>query len=160
MGFECRQCGICCLSLGPYLTVISDSHDGTYQLYHEVTGETDLVRIDPDKLHLLSDTTLQEEEPEACTFLRRDPASGRVRCIVHATRPLLCQQYACYEILITYPDREWAGRVKGGRALLTADPGLRNLWDEMIQPLAISNDTKWRDTVRTILSARGYQVIW
>ncbi len=160
MGFICRQCGLCCLSLGPYLTVIQDNKDGSYLLYHEVTGETDLVCIDPDKVHLFADHTLQEEEPEACVFLRRDPTTHSIRCIIHETRPQLCRSYDCYEILITYHNGEWAGRVKGGRALLSDDPGLRDIWNELKQSLGSISDDEWKETIRVILTQHGYRVTW
>ena len=65
-----------------------------YRIRYLITGVEQIVRIDPDKEDLFTNSTILDKRPLACPFLR-DTGEGRYACTVHLTRPELCRMYLC-----------------------------------------------------------------
>jgi hypothetical protein len=159
MTFRCRICGECCSHLG-LVHVIREGHGGyEYSLLNRYSGDVTRVTVDPDKIHLLPERGIFEREPEACPFLRDDPAHSRVCCIVHATRPEICREFQCWRLLILDREGRQAGRVMGSRHLSSGDPELTRIWEERVGALSELDDTAWDIRVEEVLDDAGYRVI-
>jgi hypothetical protein len=115
--------------------------------------------VDPDKIHLLDDRSIFDREPEACPFLRDDPAHQRVLCIVHATRPDICREFQCWRLLILDRHGQQAGRVMGSRHLVSEDPVLSVIWEEQVSQIPEPEDTSWDLQVERVLAGAGYSVV-
>jgi Fe-S-cluster containining protein len=157
--FRCRICGECCSYLGQVHVIREDHGNHEYSLLNRYSGEVTRVTVDPDKVHLLPDRSIFGREPEACPFLRDDPAHRRVSCIVHATRPAICREFQCWRLLILDCRGEPAGRVMGSRHLSSGDPSLARFWKERIGHLSEESDAAWDLRVEQVLGEAGYRVI-
>jgi hypothetical protein len=158
MAFFCQQCGECCSHMHQIHQIEEDCGNHTFRIRNVYNGDRTRVCIDPDKVDLFSDPSVFETWPEACPFLRSDPARGRICCIVHRTRPELCREFGCWRLLILDPAGRRAGRIMGSRHLSTEDPALRRLWEEEAGPLQGLEEMAWEDAVVRILEKAGYRV--
>jgi len=158
MGFECLQCGECCSHLGTVLTIEEEISETEFIICNQYTGERKRVRIDEDKLHLYPDKSIFDELPEACPFLRPDPANNRVCCTIHKTRTDMCREYGCWRLLILGPDEKPVGRITGPRILRTKDENLKGVWDRRISDLDPSDQAVWDQNMETILLEEGYSI--
>jgi len=157
--FRCRICGECCSHLGLVHSIREDHGKFEYSLVNRYSGDVTRVTVDPDKIHLLPDRSIFEREPEACPFLRDDPAHDRVCCIVHATRPDICREFQCWRLLILDRQGRQAGRVMGSRHLSAEDSSLARFWEERIGPISEESDAAWDLCVELVLGEAGYRVI-
>jgi Putative zinc- or iron-chelating domain len=159
MTFRCRICGECCSHLGLVHVIREDHGYHEYSLLNLYSGDVTRVTVDPDKVHLLGDRSIFEREPEACPFLRNDPAHSRVCCIVHATRPDICREFQCWRLLILDREGRQAGRVMGSRHLSTVNPSLARFWEERIGSISEENDAAWDLRMEQVLGEAGYRVV-
>jgi Fe-S-cluster containining protein len=158
MVFECQQCGECCHHMGQ-VHKIRETLSGTeFLVNNEYTGEKTLVIIDHDKHHLFLDKSIFLEQPEACPFLRYQPADGKAYCTVHLTRPEICRDYGCWRLLILNSRGLRAGRIMYQRAFFSDDEDLTRLWKSCIDELTEPDDVKWENKITRILINAGYTV--
>jgi Putative zinc- or iron-chelating domain len=157
--FRCRICGECCSHLGLVHAIREEHRDHEYSLVNRYTGHVTRVTVDLDKIHLLDERSIFEREPEACPFLRDDPANHRVCCIVHATRPDICRDFQCWRLLILDRQGRQAGRVMGSRHLVSEDPDLTTVWEHRVREISEPDDSSWDIHVEQILAGAGYRVI-
>jgi len=125
---------------------------------NQYTGEKNVVRIDPDKYQLFSDTRIFGDHPEACPFLRYHPKDRLGYCCVHLTRPEICRDYGCWRMLILNSRGKRAGRVMYRRAFFSDEDDLSRLWKECIDDLAEPDDSVWDSVVIGIVTRAGYTV--
>lgn len=156
MGFECLQCGECCSYLGTVLTIEEEISETEFIICNQYTGERKKVRIDEDKLHLYPDRSIFDELPEACPFLRPDPANKRVCCTIHETRTDMCREYGCWRILILDGNGKPVARIMGPRIFRTKDDKIREIWDRRVALLDPSNQDRWDMEMEEILTEEGY----
>ena len=157
--FRCRICGECCSHLGLVHAVREEHGNHEYSLLNRYTGDVTRVTVDPDKIHLLDDRSVFEREPEACPFLRDDPANHRICCIVHATRPAICREFQCWRLLVLDPRGEPAGRVMGTRHLVSDDPDLTRIWEARVGTIREPDDEVWDVRMVRVLADAGYRII-
>jgi hypothetical protein len=128
-----------------------------FRLRFTVTGEEQTVSVDEQMQHLFLEQDITRIRPVACPFLRRI-APERFACSIHATRPYICRQYACFRIRVLDRNGQQAGKVSdGSRYCQTADPGLRRIWKDRIEGKDLP-DREWEDFVRSVLGTEGYLV--
>jgi len=125
---------------------------------NQYTGEKNVVRIDPDKYDLFTDTRIFGDHPEACPFLRYHPKDRLGYCCVHLTRPEICRDYGCWRLLILNSCGKRAGRVMYRRAFFSDEDDLSRLWKECIDDLTESDDSVWDSVVIGIVTRAGYTV--
>jgi hypothetical protein len=125
---------------------------------NQYTGEKNVVRIDPDKYELFSDTCIFGDHPEACPFLRYHPKDRLGYCCVHLTRPEICRDYGCWRMLILNSRGKRAGRVMYRRAFFSDEDDLSRLWKECIDDLTEPDDSVWDSVVIGIVTRAGYTV--
>jgi len=157
--FRCRICGECCSHLGLVHAIREEHGNYEFSLMNRYTGDVTRVTVDPDKIHLLDNRSIFERVPEACPFLRDDPAHQRVCCIVHATRPDICREFQCWRLLILDRQGRQAGRVMGSRHLVSEDPVLSVIWEEQASQITEPDDTSWDLQVERVLAGAGYSVV-
>jgi Fe-S-cluster containining protein len=158
MVFECQQCGECCHHMGQVHKIRETLSDTEFLVNNEYTGEKTLVIIDRDKHHLFLDKSIFLEQPEACPFLRYQPADRKAYCTVHLTRPEICRDYGCWRLLILNSRGLRAGRIMYQRAFFSDDDDLTRLWNTCIDPLNEPDDAIWEEKIRGILTSAGYTV--
>jgi len=160
MPFVCQQCGECCSHMGDVHVIIGEDGAHGFILRNRYTGEQTPVSVDPDKIDLFSDHRIFSRFPDACPFLRDDPANARICCTVHLTRPAICREYECWRLLVLDRSGRRAGRIMGSRYLCSGDEFLSRIWDRAISPMEIADPETWdRDVIR-ILRKAGYTVRW
>jgi len=96
----------------------------------------------------------------ACPFLREDPESGDIVCIVHRTRPEICREYRCWRLLVQNAAGVRAGRVMERRHLAADDPALKAFWEEKIAGIREGDIDRWDEQVILLLKGAGYTVYW
>jgi Fe-S-cluster containining protein len=158
MVFECQQCGECCHHMGQVHKIRETLSDTEFLVNNEYTGEKTLVIIDRDKHHLFLDKSIFLEQPEACPFLRYQPADRKAYCTVHLTRPEICRDYGCWRLLILNSRGLRAGRIMYQRAFFSDDEDLTRLWKSCIDELIEPDDVKWEKKITRILINAGYIV--
>ncbi len=126
--FTCRQCGICCMYLGDYITI--DRQIGPFEFECESvsTGTQFTARIDEDKKDIFSDHSFADEHPRACRFLR--PDGSLLRCTIHNDSPAQCKFYRCVVMRIMDREGTFLGTVTGTLHLHADDSRLRAIWEE------------------------------
>lgn len=161
MAFFCLRCGECCHHMRLLFRVeqTAESGGGRYVIHHLYTGERTPVRIDPDRVQLFRDRSILRRLPDACPFLREDPATRLAVCTVHATRPDLCREFGCWRLLILGPGGDPAGRIMGSRHLVTCDRALMRLWHAWREVQRACEDASWDRELVRFLSGHGYRVI-
>jgi len=137
--------------------VIEERGDYTFVVHNHYTGDTDEVRVDPDKTALFDDGSSIGGLPDACFFLRFDDETKKAWCTIHLTRPALCREYCC-RMLVFDPQGRLAGRVTYQTALIPETEELGRLWEEVQPALDRLRGTEWDDTFIHILTAAGYSV--
>jgi Fe-S-cluster containining protein len=150
--FECNRCGKCCISSGAVIRILKPAGRNSFECRCLAGGERFVAVVEPGDLSLYREPPVQG----ACPFMRR-PGKDAV-CTVYRTRPAYCRDFRCYRFRILDRDGREAGRVKGRRALETADECLRGLWDRRIASLTITDDLLWEEKAREILAEEGYPV--
>jgi len=85
--------------MGEIIEIKDELESFLYRIKFSVTGEERIVSIDPDKQDLFRIQDIRIYQPMACPFLR-EAGNKKYICSVHASRPDLCRQYACYRILV------------------------------------------------------------
>ncbi len=158
MVFECQQCGECCHHMAQVHVIQETRDEFEFLVNNQYTGEKNVVRIDPDKYELFSDTRIFGDHPEACPFLRYHPKDRLGYCCVHLTRPEICRDYGCWRMLILNSRGKRAGRVMYRRAFFSDEDDLSRLWKECIDDLAESDDSVWDSVVIRIVTRAGYTV--
>ncbi|KQC04351.1 MAG: hypothetical protein APR53_10960 [Methanoculleus sp. SDB] len=140
-------------------SITKDLDNYTFVVYNSYSGDVKEVRVDPDKISLFEDRSSIETLPEACPFLRFDPA-GKAWCTVHRTRPDICRDYCCWRLLILDSRGRRAGRVFYQRTFIPDSAELGRLWEQVKPTLNGLGDAEWDDAVIGILTASGYRVRW
>jgi len=92
--------------------------------------------------------------------LREDPDDGEICCIVHRTRPEICQEYRCWRLLVQNAAGVRAGRVMERRHLAADDPALKAFWEENIAGIREGDIDRWDEQVILLLKGAGYTVYW
>ncbi len=131
--------------------------DGRYLIENSYTGERTLVWVDRDKEHLHHSTGIFETYPDACPFLRFDPAA-KAYCTVHSGRPSICRDFQCWRVLILDRKGTRMGRIIFRETLMTDDAGVRAVWEKYRQKIPdIDQDPGDRELARVFTEA-GYVV--
>jgi hypothetical protein len=133
-----------------------DPANGGYHLLNICTGERTPVSIEPSIAPLYRDKSIFSKMPDACPFLRRDPASGTAVCTVHGSRPWICREYRCWRLLIVDERGRRAGRVLYRNTLRSDDPDLSALWARYIDSIGTTDSAAWEEEVRKLLGRAGY----
>jgi len=124
--FTCTRCGKCCMSLGRHIRIERSISPVQHYVRDAISGEVTLVSIHPHNRARFS-----EEAPEGgCPFLRMD-GDATFTCTIYGMRPRTCREFRCRTMVIRGPDGQEAGYVKGRRTLVTTDPVLEALWQEI-----------------------------
>lgn len=138
-------------------SIVEELGDHTFVLFNHYCFERREVRVDPDKIAIFEDRSSIEKMPEACPFLRFDPA-GKAWCTVHQTRPYICRSYCCWRLLILDASGKRAGRVLYQRTFLPDTDALARLWEEVKPTLEGLSNEEWDETLTRTLAASGYRV--
>jgi len=80
--------------MGDVFGIIEQIGPFEYLIQYLITGVRQVVIIDQDKREIFSSTTILDQRPLACPFLRFDDEQLAM-CTVHQTRPDLCRMYLC-----------------------------------------------------------------
>ncbi len=155
--FTCTLCGRCCNGFGRYIT-INQKIGGAYGVTLSLTKESFMAVLDPGRSDLFSDTSYQNEHPDACPFLRRE-SEERVICTIYRSRPGFCRGYLCCTGKVICQDA-LCGEMKGRRDLKTDDPDLRAKWMGLKERCGSVADSDWKEEVRKTLTASGYEVFF
>lgn len=158
MAFECFQCGECCSHLGFVHSIKEDLGNYRFLIHNTFTGEETLVAVDPDKHGLFDDQRIFLKIPNACPFFRHQPGSELAYCTVHRTRPEICQDYACWRLLILNHRGCRVGKIKYIRTLISDDPLLNRIWADCIDSITEPDDRLWEDEMIRVLARSGYSV--
>lgn len=158
MPFFCVRCGECCSHMGDVHVVEKEYGGGRFLVANRYTGEKNEVEIDPAWARLDPDRNIFERWPMACPFLRENPETGEVVCIVHLTRPEICREYQCWRILILTAAGVRAGRVMERRHLVADDPALQEFWERHVAAIREGDDKHWDELAILTLMKGGYQV--
>jgi len=157
MGFECRQCGSCCMFLGDYLAVGREISPFVFECCSVSTGTPFTACVDEDKRDLFCEREWIDRHPHACRFLR--PAGqDRILCTIHGSSPVQCRSYRCTVMHVLSPAGEPLGRVTGTLALHSDDRALREAWEEGLRSVGESSPDA-EEKMADILRARGYGVV-
>ncbi|KUG05735.1 hypothetical protein ASZ90_016833 [hydrocarbon metagenome] len=124
--FVCTRCGKCCMSLGRHIRIERSISPVQHYVRDAISGEVTLVSIHPDNRALFSEGALEG----GCPFLRKG-GDAPFTCTIYGMRPRICREFRCRTMVITGPDGEEAGYVKGRRTLVTSDPVLEALWQKI-----------------------------
>jgi Fe-S-cluster containining protein len=65
-----------------------------YQIVCNVTGVTQIARIDADKRDLADQPDCRERYPLSCIFLRKRSPDEMI-CTIYQDRPEICRRYHC-----------------------------------------------------------------
>lgn len=160
MTFYCQQCGECCSHMGQIFTTVGESGDHEYLMRNRYTGEVHTVKLDPESECLFERGSVMDIMPEACFFLRRDPALGMFVCTVHRSRPELCREFGCWRILILDGNGRRAGRIMGSRHLAAEEERLSKLWTSLSMDVQGLDDAAWERRICTFLEEAGYRVVF
>lgn len=133
---------------------VRDTYD--FLLYNEYTGEKTVLTVDPDKIQLFEDKSIFLELPEACPFLRYD-SKGKAYYTVHLTRPDICREFRCWNLLVINSRGRRVGRIIH-HTLCTDDEVLKQIWEQCIKNFKGLDDIRWEMEVRSILASVGYTV--
>ncbi len=158
LSFECAQCGECCSLLGQVFEIIDTYENYAFLIRNQYTGSRHHVSITPSLIHLYHDKEIFIDRPDSCPFFRKNPDDGLYYCIVHLTRPEICQEYGCWRFLILDSQGNRAGRVMQSRHLHAENPRLQELWDANISTLQESNDTIWDQKMCDLVRKAGFQI--
>lgn len=158
MPFFCQQCGECCSHMGLVHRIKEEIGEFRFLVVNEYTGEATPVEVDPDKIALFEDRSIFSIFPDACPFLRRDVAGGRICCTVHLTWPEICREFSCWRILILDPSGRRSGRVMGARYLACEDEHLHSIWRRRLDELGIIDDECWDRELVNLAEKHGYRV--
>lgn len=144
--------------MGQVHTIKETRSGSEFLVNNQYTGEKTVVMVNPDKHHLFLDKSIFEDHPEACPFLRYDPADRKAYCTVHLTRPEICRDFGCWRLLILNSQGTRAGRIMYQRAFFSDEADLARLWAACIEPLDEPDDELWEEKVTGILVKAGYTV--
>jgi Fe-S-cluster containining protein len=130
-----------------------------FRIRFSVTGEEQMVTVDPDWVGLFRSQDIGQIRPMACPFLMfREP--GHACCTVHNSRPDLCRRYTCFRVLILDGQGNHIGRVQdGSRFFSTMNTELRKLWQDKIEGVDIPDEAAWETHVADVFSRAGYRIV-
>ncbi len=95
--------------MGGIIEILEETSPFSFRILFTPTGKTRTVTVDPDKEECFSQTRQETGKAMACPFLIKENAASAF-CMIHASRPNLCHQYACYRTLILGTEGKKAGR--------------------------------------------------
>jgi Fe-S-cluster containining protein len=141
--------------LGDYIVIERKTGPFTFECESVSTGTPFTAEVDADKRELFSDFSFPEKHPSACRFLR--PDGQMVRCTIHRDSPPQCKFYRCVVMQVSDPSGNALGSVTGTLALHSADPGLREVWEEAerLRPKDDETAERW---LCQFLKERGYRI--
>jgi Fe-S-cluster containining protein len=155
MVFNCRQCGSCCRYLGDYIVIERRTGEFTFECACVSTGTQFTAEVDEDKRQVFSDYTFPNNHPSACRFLR--PDGNLIRCTIHRDSPAQCKFYRCVVMRVSDKRGTQLGYVTGTLALHSADPGLREVWED-IERKRPKSDEDAEPWIASFLGEIGYRV--
>jgi Fe-S-cluster containining protein len=161
--FVCDQCGKCCVSLGPLITIERQLNEQDYYCRSKIDNSLFLAHVDPVYSEEITDEfsgdndTPSGPEKKSCRFLRMSHQGTGYHCAIYSTRPKVCRDFRCYRMVIYSPEGKVCGRVIGKNTLRTDDTTLGDLWRERISPVLYSDPVLWNEKVSAILTERGYR---
>jgi hypothetical protein len=145
--------------MGDIIGIVEKAGLSMYRIRFSVTGEEQIVVIDPDKENLFCTPDIKLLRPMTCPFLRFN-MQGKALCSIHETRPDLCRIYTCFRLLILDLDGNHIGRVQDGtRFFSTMNTDLRRLWDDEIAGVDIPDEAAWEEHVADVFSRAGYRIV-
>lgn len=155
--FTCTLCGRCCNGFGRYIT-INQKVGGAYGCSLSLTKESFMAVLDPGRSALFSDTSYQNEHPQACPFLRKEDEKTII-CTIYQSRPRFCREYICCTGKVIRQDMI-CGEMKGRRDIKTDDPALQEVWKSLKDRCGGASEPVWKEEVQKLLSASGYEVVF
>ncbi len=154
-GFECIQCGKCCLGIGSIVKMERQLSKYGFVVKNDVVKEMRQALITHEYREIFdNDHSVQEIHPSACFFVRRLP-TGKYVCTIHPYRLLICSSYHCCSARIS-KDGEEVGKVKGRISLESKDEALLDLWREKI----VAEDDPTQEYIAAVLNSAGYEVLF
>jgi Fe-S-cluster containining protein len=129
-----------------------------FSVLNRYTNEVTEVEVDPDKHELFDDKSIFEKLPDACPFFRHRPGTELAYCTVHATRPSICRDYACWRLLILDHRGRRVGKIKFIRTFQSDDPDLTRLFESCEEIHREPDDAVWEEKIVTVLTRAGYAV--
>jgi hypothetical protein len=163
VSFVCDHCGKCCTSLGRYIRIERQLSDRDYYCRNTITREIFPVRVVPEFAEEIDEdvTTGFAGSRPGCIFQRRNPHGPGQVCAIYPTRPRICREFRCYQMVIYNSKGEPVGRMVGQADIQTADPDLARIWNEEVKslpcPATPGGDPAWVDKVTGILAGHGYR---
>ncbi len=148
--FRCTDCGRCCVSLGRSITIERRLTGRHFDCREAVHGER--FRAEVDEVHRGA-----VPARDGCPFLIWR-APGTSTCTCHASRPRVCREFRCARLRVCDGAGDECGRLVGRGSLLTDDPSLKNLWEEL-GPVG-TDDAADRERIDRALMAGGYHGEW
>ncbi len=148
--FECDQCGKCCVSLGPLITIERQLNDRDYYCRCKIDNAVFVAHVDPAYREEIADSFSDGEcgHPfsgnRSCGFLRMHSEGEGSVCAIYSSRPNICRDFRCYHMLIRNSQGMICGRVIGKNTLRTEDVLLRQIWDEEVLPVPYGDPVAWR----------------
>jgi Fe-S-cluster containining protein len=161
--FVCDLCGKCCVSLGPLMTIERQMNEQDYYCRSKIDNSFFLAHVDPAYSEEIANEFSQEsdtpcgEGKKPCRFLRKSHQDTGYHCAIYSTRPKVCRDFRCYQMLIYNTEGKVCGRVMGKSTLRTDDTTLEDLWRERISPVPHANPVFWNEKVSAILAEHGYR---
>jgi hypothetical protein len=145
--------------MGEIIGIREEIRPFTFRIWFTVTGEEREVTVDSDKRDLFLSHDITKIRPMACPFLRSLPR-GKFACSVHESRPDLCRQYFCFQILVCNSAGKPIGKMRDeGRCISTMDTDLHDLWHREINGVKIPDENHWEEHVARVLNREGYRVV-
>ena len=161
--FICDRCGRCCVSLGQSITIERQLNGRDYYCRSAIDNAIVPVHVDPAFREEIADAFAGENSPlpgaetKSCPFLKKDPESGKMVCVIYSTRPRVCRDFRCYRMVICNREGVICGKVIGRNTLRTADPALEKVWDGQVMPDTCRDPASWTARVVAILADHGYR---
>ena len=160
--FECEQCGKCCVSLGPLITIERQLNDRDYYCRCKIDNAIFPVHVDPAYREEIADEFAaagldrNSMDKKPCTFQRKNPDDDGTTCAIYTSRPAVCRDFRCYRTLIRNKEGAILGRVIGKNTIRTEDAALKKLWDEQAAAIPYGNPAVWIKNVAGILAEHGF----
>ncbi len=154
--FECTQCGLCCLGINSIVKMDKQLSQYGFVVKNDITRETHQALITPEYRDLFeTDHSVQEQNPSACLFVRRQH-NGKYVCTIHPYRLTICGNYHCCSACIRRNSTE-VGKVKGKFSLVSKDEALISLWHEKVMNAAGDPSHK---NIAAVLGEYGYSILF
>jgi len=154
--FVCTFCGKCCMGMGRYVKITGIMGEGRYAARHEISKEVFYATVDKKfrgKFNPLNRNT----PPEWCPFLMDKDDDGNYLCSIYDSAPSFCKNFKCCSCRIFKSDGTPTGMVKGKSTLVTDDPELEKLWNEVLESVTDMDLEEEREKIVGILKESGYK---